>query len=242
MKPRVIYRNRFIRSRTGTLVLVIPAPLAKEMGFKIHKKSRDYEKETVLNSRNEEAGLYIWLNSDYEIEMCDTSKPLQNTNGIMSTEGVHPHGKSCELTIPYSIRTTYQLLGIDLNKVDILKNEQGNIVVKPHLNSNTVSNTSGTKVLIDIMRDGLDDTLRKHDYDAHSVKKLCEEQSLNLRSDFSLMKYAEKHNMIIVTEDKDNVLGCRENNMDCVEFGQSDTLEYLLEELEKIMRKRNDDL
>ena len=117
-------------------MLVIPAPLSREMGFKIHKKSHYSEIDTVLNSKNKKAGLYIWLNSDYDIEIRDTSKPMQNMNGIISTEEVHPHGKSCEFTIPYSIKTTYQLLGIDLNKVDILKNEHENIIVKPHLNSN----------------------------------------------------------------------------------------------------------
>lgn len=90
-----------------------------------------------------------------------------------------------------------------------------------------------------MMRDGLDDDLRKHGYVAHSVKKLCEEQEMKLRSDFSLMKYAQKHNMVVVTEDIDNVLGCEENNMDCVKFGQGDTLNYLLAELEKIKIKRD---
>ena len=90
------------------------------------------------------------------------------------------------------------------------------------------------KVLIDGMRDGIEEELRKRGYDAYSVKKLCEDDGMKLRSDFSLMKYAEKHHMIVVTEDLDNVLGCEENNMDCVEFGQDKKLYYLLAELEKI--------
>src|SRR2546426_501820 len=95
------------------------------------------------------------------------------------------------------------------------------------------------EVLIDMMRDGLDDDLRKSGYVVHSVKKLCEEQGMKLRSDFSLMKYAQKHNMVVITEDIDNVLGCEENNMDCVKFGQADSLVYLLAELEKIQAKRD---
>jgi len=94
------------------------------------------------------------------------------------------------------------------------------------------------KVLIDAMRDGLEDELKEHGYEAYSVKKLCEEQNMKLKSDYSIMKYAEKHNMILVTEDIDNVLGCEENDIDYVEFGQAHTVDYLITELEKIKLNR----
>src|SRR2546428_7184644 len=95
------------------------------------------------------------------------------------------------------------------------------------------------EVLIDMMRDGLDNDLREHGYVAYSVKRLCEEQGMKLRSDFSLMKHAQNHNMVVVTVDIDYVLGCEENNMDCVKIGQADPLEYLLAELKKIQSKRD---
>jgi hypothetical protein len=47
------------------------------------------------------------------------------------------------------------------------------------------------KVLIDEMRDGLDRQLKARGYDAHSVKRLVE-QGLKLKSDYSILKYAEK--------------------------------------------------
>jgi len=90
------------------------------------------------------------------------------------------------------------------------------------------------KVLIDAMRDGIEDELRERGYEAYSTKKLCEEEKMKLHSDFSIMKHAEKHHMVLVTEDVDNIEGCIENNMDYVEFHQYNKLDYLLVELEKI--------
>lgn len=86
---------------------------------------------------------------------------------------------------------------------------------------------------MDMMRDGIDDELKTHGYDAYSIKKLCEDGE-NLRSDYSVIKYAQKHNMVLVTEDVDNIQGCKENNIDCIEFGQNKTLDYLLVELQKL--------
>jgi len=94
------------------------------------------------------------------------------------------------------------------------------------------------KVLIDSMVDGIEEELGKHDYEAYSVKKLCEE-GMRLQSDFSIMKYAEANNMVLVTEDIDNIDGCKENGMDYVEFGRKKTVDYLLSELEKIKFKRD---
>lgn len=96
---------------------------------------------------------------------------------------------------------------------------------------------SKIKVLVDAMHDGIDEKLNKLDYDAASVKKLVDKGE-TLRSDYSMMKYAERNRMILVTDDTENILGCQENNMDYVPFGQklgqNHTLEYLVVELEKI--------
>ena len=40
------------------------------------------------------------------------------------------------------------------------------------------------KVLIDAMRDGIEEELREHGYEAYSIKKLCEEEKMKLRRDF----------------------------------------------------------
>ncbi len=93
------------------------------------------------------------------------------------------------------------------------------------------------KVLIDAMRDGIDEELNKLDYEAYSVKKLVDKGE-KLRSDYSILKRAEQNNMILVTEDIDNIIGCIENDIDCVEFGQNHTVEYLINELEKIKLRR----
>jgi predicted nuclease of predicted toxin-antitoxin system len=88
------------------------------------------------------------------------------------------------------------------------------------------------KVLIDEMRDGLDRELRASGYEAYSVRKLAEKEGLKLKSDYSILKYAEKNEMVLVTEDIDNIEGCMENDIPCVMFGQKDDFNSLLEKLE----------
>lgn len=38
--------------------------------------------------------------------------------------------------------------------------------------------------------------------------------------------------MVLITEDTDNIEGCKENDIPCVMFGQKDNLQTLLEKLE----------
>lgn len=87
------------------------------------------------------------------------------------------------------------------------------------------------KVLVDEMRDGMDKQLKAKGYDAHSVRKLVE-KGLKLKSDYSILKYAEKHGMVLVTEDADNIEGCKENDIPCIMLGQKDDFKALLEKLE----------
>ena len=89
------------------------------------------------------------------------------------------------------------------------------------------------KILIDAMRDGIDLELNKLGYEAYSVRKLVEKGE-KLKSDYSIIKYAELNKMILVTEDVDNIEGCMENNIECVHFEQIHSLNYLQEALEKI--------
>lgn len=87
------------------------------------------------------------------------------------------------------------------------------------------------KVLIDEMRDGMDKELRARGYDAYSVRKLAT-QGLKLKSDYSILKYAEANEMILVTEDSEVIRACEENDIDYVILGQKDDLKVLLEKLE----------
>lgn len=113
-----------------------------------------------------------------------------------------------------------------------------NIYKRTNKKHEKILETHQMKVLIDAMRDGIEDELKKRGYEAYSVKKLCEDKKMKLFSDYSIIKYAEKHNMVLVTEDIDNVEGCRENKIDCVQFSQDQTLDNLVEELEKIKLDR----
>jgi len=93
------------------------------------------------------------------------------------------------------------------------------------------------KVLIDAMRDGIEEKLNQDEYEVFSVKKLADGGE-TLHSDYSILKRAERDHMILVTEDLENILGCVENDIDYVEFKQNQTVEYLINELEKIKLRR----
>lgn len=89
------------------------------------------------------------------------------------------------------------------------------------------------KILVDEMFDGIDEKLRVAGYDAYSVRKLWLKGE-ELHSDFSIMKYAERNHMVLVTEDEDNIDGCIENKMRYAKFGQNQSFESLLAQLEKL--------
>ena len=54
---------------------------------------------------------------------------------------------------------------------------------------------TSSKILIDEMDDGMDEKLEKVGFEAYSVKKLRAE-GLKLHTDFSVISYAKKNNMI----------------------------------------------
>jgi hypothetical protein len=93
--------------------------------------------------------------------------------------------------------------------------------------------TEKVKILVDEMLDGTDEMLRNLGHEAFSVKKL-KEKGEKLQSDYSILKYAETHNMILLTEDDENIDACKENGIRFVEHGQNDTFENLMSELKKI--------
>ena len=85
------------------------------------------------------------------------------------------------------------------------------------------------KILVDEQLDGLDEKLIQNGYDAaNSAKKLFAGQS-----DYTILKYVEKHKMVFITQDKENIHACRENKIRCVPINVVGTLEIALNELSK---------
>ncbi len=85
-----------------------------------------------------------------------------------------------------------------------------------------------TKVLlVDAMYGGLDARLAEIGCEAQSVRKLCAE-GLPMRSDFSVLKYAEKYGMILVTNDRENIAGCEENGIPCISSGKSPSADKII--------------
>ena len=87
-----------------------------------------------------------------------------------------------------------------------------------------------TKILVDEMFDGTDDKLRALGFEAYSVKKLLAKGE-KLSSDFSVLNYAQSNNMILITEDGDNVDSCNENGINCVPYSQNMKFEDLVQVL-----------
>lgn len=102
---------------------------------------------------------------------------------------------------------------------------------------NRVASPHPTKVriLVDEMLDGTDEKLRDRSYEAYSIKKL-REKGEKLRSDYSILKYVEINNMVLITEDDENVDACKENDIMVIKHGQNRTFENLVSELEKLVK------
>ncbi|HJU13934.1 MAG TPA: DUF5615 family PIN-like protein [Candidatus Nitrosotalea sp.] len=86
------------------------------------------------------------------------------------------------------------------------------------------------KVLVDEMYDGMDVKLKEFGYDAFSVKKLLLEGK-KLSSDYSVIRYAEENNMVVVTEDVEIGKACKENGIPCVLLDSETLFRIILEEL-----------
>ncbi len=86
------------------------------------------------------------------------------------------------------------------------------------------------KVLVDEMYDGIDTKLKEFGYEAYSVKKLITEGK-KLASDYSVIKYAEDNEMVLVTEDTEVGKACKENNIPCVLLDSDTIFKIILEEL-----------
>ena len=88
------------------------------------------------------------------------------------------------------------------------------------------------KILVDEMDDGMDEKLAKIGFEAYSVKKLRAE-GLNLHTDFSVISYAKKNKMILVTRDTESGEACNENNIPCVPLDADEIFKIVLDSLRK---------
>jgi len=86
------------------------------------------------------------------------------------------------------------------------------------------------KILVDEMDDGMDEKLAKIGFEAYSVKKLRAE-GLNLHTDFSVISYAKKNKMILVTRDKENGIACKENAIPCILLDREEIFKIVLNKL-----------
>ena len=86
------------------------------------------------------------------------------------------------------------------------------------------------KILVDEMDDGMDEKLGKIGFDAYSVKKLRTE-GLKLHTDFSVISYAKKNIMILITRDTESGEACNENNIPCILLDTDEIFKIVLEKL-----------
>ena len=89
---------------------------------------------------------------------------------------------------------------------------------------------TSSKILIDEMDDGMDEKLEKVGFEAYSVKKLRAE-GLKLHTDFSVISYAKKNNMILVTRDTESGEACNENNIPCILLDTNEIFKIVLDKL-----------
>ena len=88
------------------------------------------------------------------------------------------------------------------------------------------------KILIDEMDDGMDERLQNIGYDAYSVKKLRIE-GLKLHTDYSVINYAKKNDMILVTRDTESGQACDENNIPYVLLDSDEIFKIVVEKLKQ---------
>jgi predicted nuclease of predicted toxin-antitoxin system len=86
------------------------------------------------------------------------------------------------------------------------------------------------KILVDEMDDGMDEKLKEIGFDAYSVKKLRME-GLKLHTDFSIINYAKKNKMILITRDTESGEACDENNIPCILLDTDEIFKIVLEKL-----------
>ena len=88
------------------------------------------------------------------------------------------------------------------------------------------------KILVDEKDDGMYEKLEKIGFEAYSVKKLRAE-GLNLHTDFSVISYAKKNKMILVTRDTESGEACDENNIPYILLDADEIFKIVLDNLRK---------
>ena len=88
------------------------------------------------------------------------------------------------------------------------------------------------KILVDEMDDGMDEKLEKMGFEAYSVKKLRVEGK-KLHADRSVINYAEKNNMVLVTRDKENGIACEEGGIPCILLDKEEIFKIVLDKLKR---------
>ena len=91
------------------------------------------------------------------------------------------------------------------------------------------------KVLVDEHSDGWEVKLRERGFEAQSVKKLRNE-GVALRADFSVLDYARSNEMVLVTKDRESIMGCREQGIQCVALDDDTLFGLTLYELERLLQ------
>jgi len=86
------------------------------------------------------------------------------------------------------------------------------------------------KLLVDEMYDGLDEKLEKLGYEAYSVKKLKAEGK-KMETDFSVISHAKENSLTLVTQDGENIKGCKENNLPLISINIDDIYKIVVEKL-----------
>ena len=84
------------------------------------------------------------------------------------------------------------------------------------------------KILVDEMDDGMDEKLNDLGFEAYSVKKLLTEGK-KLQTDYSIISYAKKNEMILVTRDSEGGQECSENNLPCIWLDNDEIFKIVVE-------------
>lgn len=90
------------------------------------------------------------------------------------------------------------------------------------------------KILVDQMYQNIYLRLKERGYDAYSVDLLIVEGK-PMKSDYSILKYAEQNKMVIITRDGQNRIACKENNIACISLGENPDIDAVIAEIEKLM-------
>lgn len=88
------------------------------------------------------------------------------------------------------------------------------------------------KILVDEMHEGLVKDLRNEGYDVESVKELINKKR-KMTSDFSVLAYAKKNDMVLISADVENQKGCEENGIKYVPINNEIILKVVLDGLKK---------